>query len=147
MAGTGIVYAEYKKSEYRAILDALEKVSMPKLLKLAQFAGKELSNISKKAFEQEKDPVTGTKWEKLERKRPNGKENPILRYSGHLFRTLTYNAYPDGSVIFGSNVIYAHVHQAGYENIPARPYLGAPDGLDRKILNDPAVQELLGLKD
>jgi phage gpG-like protein len=48
---------------------------------------------------------------------------------------------------------YARIHQKGGEAgrgkkslIPARPYMGVPKDFDRRILNDPAVLEMLGLK-
>jgi len=38
----------------------------------------------------------------------------------------------------------ARVNHPG-SGIPARPYLGVPRGFDRRLLEDPAVQKLLGL--
>ena len=152
MAGAGIVKAEYDESEFQAILDALSKASMPDLLSIADFAGAELDYISKKAFGNEKDPVTEKNWEALKRPRPDGSTNPILNYGGQLKRSLSWEAFPDGSVIFGSNMEYARIHQEGGQagkdkkaNIPARPYMGVTKDFDRRILNDPAVLKLLGL--
>jgi len=153
MAGAGIVKAEYNDSEIQNILNALSKASMPNLLAIAEFAGGELDYISKKAFEQEKDPIDEKKWEPLKKPRRDGSTNPILNYGGQLKRSLIFNAFPDGSVIFGSNMIYARIHQEGGQagrgnkaNIPARPYMGVPKDFDRRILGDPAVQKLLGLE-
>jgi phage virion morphogenesis protein len=158
MAGAGIVKAEYNDVEFQAILDALSKAAMPDLEKIADFAGAELDSISKKAFEKEKDPVTGEGWEPLKNPRgPNAKEpgstTTILRDYNDLFNTLTWEAFPDGSVIFGSNMVYARIHQRGGRAgkgrkslIPARPYMGVPQDFDRRILNDPAVLKLLGLE-
>jgi len=153
MAGAGIVKAEYDNAEFQAILDALSKASMPNLKAIAEFAGGELDYISKKSFEQEKDPVDGKKWEPLKKPRSDGSTNPILDYGGQLKRSLMFEAFPDGSVIFGSNMIYARIHQQGGQagrgnktTIPARPYMGVPKDFDRRILNDPAVLKLLGLE-
>ena len=153
MAGVGIVKAEYNESEYQAIIDALGKASMPDLLAIAEFAGAELDYISKKAFENEKDPVTEKNWEPLKRPRPDGSTNPILNYGGQLKRSMSWEAFPDGSVIFGSNMEYARIHQLGGQagkdkkaNIPARPYMGMTKDFDRRILSDPAVLRLLGLE-
>jgi phage virion morphogenesis protein len=150
MAGAGIVKAEYNESEFQAILDALNKASMPDLLKIADFAGAELDLISKKAFEHEKDPVTGKKWEDL--KQPNKSGKILHGKPYHLKRTLDWEAFPDGSVIFGSNMEYARIHQEGGQagrdkkaNIPARPYMGVTKDFDRRVLNDPKILELLGL--
>ena len=155
MAGVGIVKAEYNESEFQAILTALSKAAMPDLLEIARMAGGELDYISSKAFEHEKDPVTEKNWEPLKQPRPNGETNPILWYGGQLKRSLigSWEAYPDGSVIFGSNMVYARIHQQGGQagrgnktTIPARPYMGVPKDFDRRILNDPAVLKLLGLE-
>jgi phage virion morphogenesis protein len=156
MAGAGIVYAAYDNAEFQAILDALSKAAMPDLKAIAEFAGGELDYISKKAFEHEKNPVDEKKWKPLKHPRPKPKEgetNPILDFGGQLKRSLTFEAFPDGSVIFGSNMVYARIHQQGGQagrgnktTIPARPYMGVPKDFDRRILNDPAVMKLLGLE-
>jgi phage gpG-like protein len=172
MAGAGI---EVKlDDEYQRILDALKKASAPQLQKLAHFAGSELFDISMEAFKNEADPVTGTKWPKLKSPRADGSTRPVLQMGGQLKRSLTWNGFPDGSVIFGSNMEYARIHQQGGKtkaheirpynaralyfngrfakkvnhpgsNIPARPYMGVPKDFDRKILSDPSVLDLLGL--
>jgi phage virion morphogenesis protein len=153
MAGAGIVKAEYNNAEFQAIIDALSKASMPDLRKIADFAGGELDYISKKAFEHEKDPVTGKKWEPLKAPRREKPGNPILVAGGQLKRSLTFEGFPDGSVIFGSNMVYAAIHQYGGQAgrgkktlIPARPYMGVPKDFDRRVLNDPDVLKLLGLE-
>jgi phage virion morphogenesis protein len=151
MAGAGIVKAEYNESEFQAIIDALSKASMPDLKAIADFAGGELERISKKAFENEKDPVTGKNWEAL--KRPNESGKILQGKPYHLKRSLIWESFPDGSVIFGSNVEYARIHQEGGQAgrnksaaIPARPYMGVTKDFDRRILNDPAILKLLGLE-
>jgi len=150
MAGAGIVKAEYNESEFQAIIDALSKASMPDLKAIADFAGGELAYISEKAFEQEKDPVTEKNWEPL--KRPNESGKILQGKPYHLKRSLIWESFPDGSVIFGSNVEYARIHQQGGQagknksaNIPARPYMGVTKDFDRRVLNDPKILELLGL--
>ncbi len=150
MAGAGI---EVKlDSEYQKILDALKKASMPSLQKLADFGGSELFDISMGAFKNETDPVTGNAWEKLKHPRKDGSTNPILQLGGQLKRGLTWNAFPDGSVLFGSNMKYAQIHQEGGKAgrsqksfIPARPYMGVPKDFERNLFDDPAVLDLLGL--
>jgi len=150
MAGAGIVYAEYDNAEFQAILDALSKAAMPDMKAIADFAGGELAYISEKAFEKEKDPVTEKNWEPL--KSPNKSGKILQGKPYHLKRSLIWESFPDGSVVFGSNVEYARVHQQGGQagrdlkaNIPARPYMGVTKDFDRRILNDPAVLKLLGL--
>jgi len=149
MAGAGIVKALYNESEFQEIIDALSRASAPDLLALADFAGGELHYISTKAFERGKDPVTGRKWEAVKRPPPGGK---TLWRSGRLKDSLVWESSPDGSVVFGSNLEYARIHQKGGKagrnrttNIPARPYMGVPRDFDRHFLNDPAILRLLGL--
>jgi phage virion morphogenesis protein len=160
MAGAGIE-VQYDEAAFQGIIDALSKASMPDLKKIADFAGAELDYISKKAFEKEKDPVTNEPWQELKHpriKKGKGKKgttkewHPILVAGGQLKRSMTWEAFPDGSVIFGSNMVYARIHQQGGEAgrghaslIPARPYMGVPQDFDRRILNDPEVLKLLGL--
>jgi phage virion morphogenesis protein len=155
MAGAGIEVTIDEHS-YKEILDALSKASMPDLEAIARFAGSELSDISAKAFKSESDPVSGAKWAAIE---PRGKSakhpgttSPILQDRGRLFDSLTYQAFGDGSVIFGSNMVYARIHQEGGATgrghkslIEARPYMGVPQDFDRRILNDPKILDLLGL--
>jgi phage virion morphogenesis protein len=156
MAGAGIVKAEYNESEFQAIIDALGKASSPILLEIANSAGAELDHISRKAFEHEKDPVTGKKWESIQPRGKGAKEpgsvTTILRDYDQLYRSLDWEFFPDGSVIFGSHMEYARIHQQGGQagrdkktDIKARPYMGVPKDFDRRILNDPAVLDLLGL--
>ena len=156
MAGAGLD-VELDEQEIQAIIDALRRASTAKLLKIAQFAGEKLLAISEKAFEQEQNPATGEKWQDL--KKPRGKRArspgstaPILTDYGQLKRSLIYEAFSDGSVLFGTNMVYSRIHQKGGKagrghraTIPARPFLGVPDGFDRKILADPVIQRLLGL--
>jgi phage virion morphogenesis protein len=151
MAGAGIE-ARFDEREFQAILTALSRAAMPDLKAIADFAGGELDYIAKQAFEKEQDPVTGAAWKQLKKPRKDGSTRPILNAGGQLKRSLVWESFPDGSVIYGSNMIYARIHLKGGRAgrgqkviIPARPYMGVPADFDRRILNDPAIQELLGL--
>lgn len=150
MAGSGIEVRLDK--QYDAILLALSLAAMPNLKKIADFAGGELDYIAKQAFEKEQDPVTGTAWQQLKRPRKDGSTRPILNAGGQLKRSLVWESFPDGSVIYGSNIVYANIHQKGGKAgrgrktlIPARPYMGVPQDFDRRILTDPKVLEWLGM--
>jgi phage virion morphogenesis protein len=153
MAGSGILKAEYDAAEVQYIIDALHKASSPIMQEIAEAAGGELDRISKKkGFEDEKDPVTGKRWDDLLHRRSDGSDHPILRAGGQLYRSMNWNAYPDGSVIYGSNMEYARIHQKGGETgrgkktkIPARPYMGVPKDFERNFFDDPKIRELLGV--
>ena len=156
MAGAGFVVS-WNEQEFQALLTALAKASHPDLKALADFAGGELDLITKEAFEKQQDPVDGTPWQPLKNPRGPGSAHPgttgpILDDSGQLKRTNVWEAFPDGSVIYGNNMKYGRIHNKGGAAgrgkktlIPARPYLGVPGDFDRRILNDPAVMKLLGL--
>ena len=107
MGGSGI---EAYLDRYQDIMNALEKASKPDIKKIADFAAGELHDISNTAFEQEADPVTGTKWEPLKSPRPDGS---ILRRHSILYRSLTHAGSADGTAVLGSNMVYARIHQEG----------------------------------
>jgi phage virion morphogenesis protein len=149
MAGAGIE-VRFDEREFQAILTALSRAAMPDLKAIADFAGGELDYIAKQAFEDERDPVTKQPWKEL--KRPNRSGMMLQGKPADLHRTLIWEAFPDGSVIYGSNKVYARIHQKGGRTgrghktlIPARPYMGVPQDFDRRILNDPKVLEWLGM--
>jgi phage gpG-like protein len=173
MAGAGLE-ATFD-GEYEKIIEALRKASMPALQRIAHAGGQALWNISKEAFQKTADPATGAKWAELkypESKRKN--QGRILYLGGGLFRSINFNAFPDGSVIIGSNLVYSRIHQEGGKtkaheirprnqkalkflgiyrklvrhpgsDIPARPYLGVPKDFERQFFDDPKIKKLLGM--
>jgi phage virion morphogenesis protein len=170
MAGAGIEVI--LDAEYNKLLAALQRASKPDLKAAAEFAGGELLDISNQAFQDQADPATGKKWEDT-RRRQLGLVSRILWDHGILQGSLQYEGRNDGSAVLGSNLIYARIHQEGGKtgaheikpkragalrfngrfakkvrhpgsNIPARPYMGVPKDFDRRILDDPYIQGLLG---
>ena len=177
MGGAGIEVA--LDDEYQKIIDALHKASAPNLQRIAQAAGLALRDVSRNAFATETDPSTGAKWAALKNprgplaKKP-GSTSPVLHDRGTLKRTISFNAFPDGSVIIGSNLVYSRIHQLGGKtgahdikprhqkalafkgivrrlvkhpgsDIPARPFLGVPKDFERQFFDDPKIKELLGM--
>jgi phage gpG-like protein len=169
MAGAGV---EVKfDGEYQKIIEALQKASSPALQQIAHAGGQALKKVTAEAFRNGADPATGEKW-KERKDKDNAK--PLLVRRGTLRRSITFNAFPDGSVIIGSNLVYARIHQEGGRtkaheikarnakalkflgiyrkhvhhpgsDIPARPYLGVPKDFERQFFDDPAVKQLLGM--
>lgn len=168
MAGAGVEITF--DGEYQKIIDALHKASAPALQRIAHEGGQALHNVSKEAFQKQADPATGAKW--APRKSPSDK--PLLVKRGTLRSTISFNAFPDGSVVIGSNLVYAGIHQEGGttkaheirprnekalrfngifrklvkhpgSDIPARPFLGVPKDFERQFFDDPKIQELLGM--
>jgi phage virion morphogenesis protein len=172
MAGTGI---EVKvDDQFQAVLDALTRAAKPDLRAVSRAMGEELESISNDAFEDEADPVTGTKWEPLKHPREDGSSGHLLRGQSILYASRRHIDTPEGTTL-GSNLIYARIHQEGGETkahtikpnlakalhfngrfakqvnhpgsrIPARPYMGVPQDFDRRFLNDPAILKLLGVE-
>jgi phage virion morphogenesis protein len=149
MAGTGI---EVKTDEqFQVILDALTRAARPDLLAISRAMGDELEAISNQSFEDEADPVTGTKWEPLKQPRADGSTGHLLRAQSILYPSRRHIDTPEGTTL-GSHLIYARIHQKGGDtgrghktHIEARPYLGVPQDFDRRFLNDPAILKLLGV--
>jgi phage gpG-like protein len=177
MAGAGIEVR--LDEEYQKIAAALQKASAPNLQRIAHAGGKALAEIAKATFVKGADPATGAKWAPLKNprgplaKKP-GSTSPVLYDRGTLQKTISFNAFPDGSVIIGSNLVYSKIHQEGGKtgahvikprhkkalafkgivrrliqhpgsDIPARPFLGVPKDFERQFFDDPAIKELLGM--
>ena len=169
MAGAGIEVT--LDDEYQKIIEALQRASAPNLQRIAQAAGLALRDVSKAAFANESDPATGTKWAPRKDKSVTRK---LLFQRGTLQRSISFNAFPDGSVIIGSNLKYSRIHQEGGKtgaheirprhkkalafngivralvkhpgsDIPARPYLGVPKDFERRFFDDPEIKGLLGM--
>lgn len=111
--------------------------------KLHGMLGEALRHIHRERFKSETAP-DGKKWKSLHPVTLASKRGKcILRESGQLANTLAYQA-TENSVVFGSNLPYARLHQFGgvikpkqkkilktkggvflrQANIPARPWLG-----------------------
>ena len=130
--------------------------------KLADFAGFELKNLSHDAFNDERDPVSGAKWKQSSA--AAGRQTLYKR--GDLFRSVQHEAFPDGSLLVGSNKVYARIHQNGGTieakhkpylifkvggqfvkvkkvTMPQRRFLGHPADWPAKLLAMPEVGQLL----
>ncbi len=167
------------EKEYREIINALHRSASANLKRIAHAAGLALEAVTAEAFKKQQDPVSGAKWTELKdprgplAKRP-GSKTPILTDRGTLKRSVTFEAFGDGSVIIGSNLIYAATHQYGVTTKPhtikarhakalhfngifrksvkhpgseivARPFLGVPNNFQERFFQDPAIQQLLGI--
>ncbi len=142
----------------------LEKLANGNLYRLADFSGTELKGLTYKAFKDEVDPVTGEKWKKSSSAASGGRSTLYKR--GDLFRSVQHEPLADGSVLLGSNKVYARIHQKGGKiepknggyltfkvgggfvkvksvNIPRRRFLGHPDDWVAKLLVMDEVRSLL----
>lgn len=100
------------------------------------------SQTRRRIEEEKADPATGLAWAEWSPEyaaRPHGNpkhkhpnqlreagRHTILNLDGGLHDSIAFQVSGD-EVTIGSNLIYARVHQLGYESIPARPYLGLSD--------------------
>jgi phage gpG-like protein len=168
MAGAGVEVSF--DSEYQKIIDALQRASAPVLQEIAHAGGQALWNVTQEAINgKNADPATGEKW----KNKKDGTEATL--YKGHaLKRSIIFQGFADGSVILGSNLVYAGIHQWGGQTkaheikprnkkalafnggvyakvkhpgskIPARPFLGVPRDFERQFLDDPAIRAALGM--
>ncbi len=110
MAGSGISITF--DSTFSKITEALKKASMPDLEAIARFMGAELDDISNTAFQKRADPVTGEKWADLKYPNKDGDKKSTLRRGGILFASRNWIT-EGGTVIYGSNMEYARIHQEG----------------------------------
>lgn len=120
----------------------------------AEFVGGEAYALSTKAFEDEKDPVTGSAWPELSpvtlAKKHGGKK---LSEKEQLKNSRGWEAFPDGSVLLGSNKVYSRIHQEGGRagrglkvEIPQRRFLGTDPQFFTRVFEDGAVRNLLGFE-
>jgi phage virion morphogenesis protein len=94
--------------------------------------GQAIETQTQERFDTQMSPE-GTKWQDLAEKtkayyakRFPGRDRSILVGEGQLRDTVTHELNGSWSVLAGATMVYAAVHQFGWEkkNIPARPYIG-----------------------
>jgi phage virion morphogenesis protein len=133
-----------------ARLDAFDKK------KLADFVGAELADEAEQAFQDQKDPVTGTSWPELAAstlaKKGGGGTKLVRR--GHLRRSIGAQGFPDGSVLVGNRMVYSRIHQEGGKTgrggsvtMPQRRFLGYNEQFLTRIYEDGAVRKILGFEE
>lgn len=134
------VALEIRDSELDAALAALDGMANAPLEELAEGIGRLVQEQTRHRIETEKTSPAGEAW------KPNHAGTSILYASGMLSQSIDYIASSE-SVIVGSGLIYARIHQKGGKivarnakalmfqignglvsvksvNMPARPYLG-----------------------
>lgn len=147
MAGAAI-HVEFDDAEVRRALDRLQAAGAD-LRPAMQDIGRHLLNTTRELFRDEEDP-DGAPWAPLRpatKRRKKRNAGRILTEEGHL-RRIVMQADSD-SVVVGSPLIYAGVHQFGAEkgafsttskgspipwgDIAARPFLGVSSDDEREI--------------
>lgn len=110
---------------------ALDRLSRARTERLLDVLGSEAESQTRRRIIEEKTDAAGEKWEEWSddyaAHRPA--KGGLLELDGDLADSITY-IVGDDVVEVGSNLVYAHRHQAGDEGddgIPARPYLGVSE--------------------
>jgi phage virion morphogenesis protein len=116
-------------SELEALQVMLAKVAVLDLDALENAFGEIAVTNAQDRFEKKADPDR-TQWKKWSEKyhkkiAGDARRSVLMGPTARLQQSLTYENRSDG-VYVGSTMVYARVHQQGWEerNIPARPYLG-----------------------
>ncbi|HBL47656.1 phage virion morphogenesis protein [Gimesia sp.] len=124
----------------------VNRLEQPKASKVLSEWNDELAGDLAKGFLSGESP-DGVPWAPLKNPRPPG-HNPGTRPlidTGDLLRSVVSDGpghieiVTDDATTFGTNIVYAGVHQDGSKedsknNIPARPFIGIPDeSLDKAI--------------
>lgn len=103
-------------------------IDLTRLAPLMRGIAGDLEDSVERAFEQQRDPITGKFWAKLKpatisaRRRKN-KIGKKLQVTGRLVNSII-SSYKTTSAKIGTNVKYAGVHQKGYKHIPQRRFIG-----------------------
>lgn len=149
---------EIVDSELNAALGVLDGIASAPCEELAEGIGRLVQEQTRRRIETEKTSPQGEAW------KPNFAGTSILYASGMLSMSIDYLASPD-SVIVGSGLIYARIHQLGGKieaknakalmftignatiavqsvTMPARPYLGLSAENREDVLD--AAREWLG---
>ena len=148
------ISVELDMAELQQIIgQAVVQLNHPQLL--FEQVGETLIKIHQDRFARQVSP-DGQSWAPLSawyRDQKSQNQDKILTLRGHLSQTLSYNTTQDG-LEFGSNRVYAAIHQFGGTirpkkakalnvggrpaksvTIPARPWLGVGQNDQREILN------------
>ena len=127
----GVRWSLARKS-IEGIAQEVEALGSPELLTdILNAVGAHLMIVTDERFTAQEGPDVVTqevkKWPKLSdvylKKRPDRRNRPILTDTGRLRDSVVYEV-SQPRLYWGTNVIYAAVHQFGFQQIPSRPYLG-----------------------
>ncbi len=107
---------------------------------LLDIVGAEAETQTKRRIQEEKTSAEGMPWapwsEKYARTRRGSQS--LLQAAGHLLESIDHEVDEGESVVVGSNLIYAAIHQFGGDAIGrpwmvARPYLGLSDENEQEL--------------
>lgn len=110
---------------------------------LVEQIGDQQANSAKRRIMEAKREPSGQRWKPWSERYRKTVKNPnhsLLRKTGALLDSITYEVRGPWEVEVGSNLEYAGAHLRGTDRIPARPYLdtepGFSDPSDRRELRE-----------
>ncbi len=108
-------------------VDAVFKsLGNPDLRPLLDALGAEGESQTRRRIEEEKTAPDGAPWapwsERYAKTRNSGQS--LLQSEGDLLDSISYQVIGGDEVEWGSNLVYAAIHQFGSDDMPERPYLG-----------------------
>ncbi|OOZ41665.1 phage virion morphogenesis protein [Solemya pervernicosa gill symbiont] len=134
---TGTSY-RIKGEGFHQVREVLHTLENPDLLPLLDALGMELESQTRRRISDEKTAPDGTPWdewsERYAETRHQGQS--LLQGEGNLLDSIQYEVVGGDAVEWGSNLIYAAIHQhggtadmaPGPAAVPAREYLGLSRG-------------------
>jgi len=123
------VWLEYNLKPVERLEESLDKLSAPDYRNLLDALGQEAESQVRRRLAEEKTDPEGTEWESWSQRyaRTRHSGHSLLEGEGNLIDSIQYAVVED-TVLVGSPLVYAAVHQFGGEEvgipIPPRPYLG-----------------------
>ncbi len=135
MAGAHIKFeSKYIEFDDGGTLAMLERLAAAGGSQEAAFKniGEYLVQRTEERFDKEIGPG-GVPWVELQPEtRARKRHSKILTETGRLRGSFNYQVSAD-ELLFGTNVIYAAIHQFGGEHMPARPFLGFDEEDESRI--------------
>lgn len=136
------------KIEDEGFQDFLRKLSAEDLYKIEKSIGLEMAEVARDHLEEHRTPEGkqmkpwSSRYAKTVRDRGE-KRDILLGPERRLHRSMSFSVDSDG-IYYGSNMVYAAVHQWGWEerNIPRRPYLGM--GSEEKKGIEDVINDFIG---
>lgn len=140
MAGSSL---DIDLSQLTRVQRALLGVSSTRMDDLLGAVGTEVESQTRRRIDDEKRSPEGELWapwsERYAKTRHSG--HSLLQSEDHLLDSIQHLVM-GADLQVGSNLVYANVHQEGFEDIPARPYLGTSRDDEQDILG--VVDDFLG---
>lgn len=125
MAGAAVTVSTAQVERMSKRLEAFHgKLKNPK--GVAKGIGQLVEAQTKRRIQDEKTSPEGEPWAEWSESYAGSRQghHSLLLFEGRLRDSVVGKVLNGSTVVVGASMIYAAVHQYGYKNTPARPYLG-----------------------